>query len=329
MGSGTRGAAVAVAGLLLTACGNYSTEDVRYAEALPAREDLRVEVPVPSAAPAPGANGGPGAEGPAATGPAACGAAPATAWLWAGPVAQGLNSGLDLVLGFVETVRGVAPTWRSADARGWGPWPDSRHPGREVRMAMTRSFPEGAEAGPRFAYELQARLADPTSPWTTLLTGELRGGLARQGTGTLSLDLDGVARLGLADPGTPQQGLVTVEYDRSTSQVRIALTLDHDGFGLTRSRYRFSGAADRSGTLEYAIRDPGGDLFVVDAAFDGAGRGRATVDLRSVGGLTARYALCWGADACTVWLDDPLGQSGLCSGPPCTVGSPASCTAAP
>lgn len=196
-------------------------------------------------------------------------------------------------------------------------------------MALARSLPDGTDAAPRFTYELQARVVDAAAPWTTLVKGEFRGGVASQGTGTLTLDLDVLARLGLTGRGAPQQGLVVVEYDRSASPVRIALTLDEDGFGLTRFAYRFSGSANRTGTFAYAVRNSGGDLFVVDAAFDGAGRGRATVDLRSAGGFAARYAQCWGVDACTVWVDDPLDLSGACGGPPCTAGSPASCAATP
>lgn len=329
MRSGTSAALAIPAALLLAACGDYSTEDLRFIAALPTRQDLRVEVPAQAAAQVQAAVAlvAPG-DGTGVDAAAACGVGAASAWLWAKPTSDNLNASVEFLTGLVDTVRRVPPTWRQADARGWGPWPDRQHPGRELQVVLQRSFPDGVEAAPLFHYEFQARLVGAAT-WIVVLDGDFRGGSATRGAGHLAVHFDRIAQLGPPDPGSPVAGTMAAQYDRATTPVTVAVTLDQDGFGLPGFGYQYAGYPDRSGSFVYLVRNAAGDQFVIDAAFDGAGRGRSTVAFRAVGGFTASYQQCWDADACVLWVNDPWNITKLCAAAPCTVGSEASCAATP
>lgn len=313
MRSPTSRLAAALAALALAACGNYSTEDLRFLAALPTRDDLVVAVPAPAAAPA----------GAAVV--AACGTGTAEAWLRAKPTSDDLNATVALLLGMVDAVRGLEPSVREDDARAWGPFPADRHPGREVRVGLLRTHPDGPGAPPRFVYGFDARVAGDTT-WTTVLAGAFRGASASRGTGTLLLDFDALWSLGMADADAPR-GRMFVQYDRAASPVVISIALDQDGAGLEAFGYRFQGYPDRSGAFDYAFRDGGGNLFFVSAGFDGAGRGRSTVAFQGAGGAGASYQQCWDADACLLWVNDPLNLS--CGTAPCSQGVEAACPVVP
>jgi hypothetical protein len=108
--------ALAAATALTGGCGNYSTEDIRFLSALPRKEDLRVAVPAQSAPP-------PGALVSRAATSLSCPTLPgdATVWQWARPTSDGLNAGVDFVVGLIDTVRRYPPTARHEDSRRWGP----------------------------------------------------------------------------------------------------------------------------------------------------------------------------------------------------------------
>ena len=123
----------------LCACGDYSTEDLRFLAAVPSRADLRVEVPEDA----------PGDPGVARQ--VVCATRPADTWLRAKPESDRLNAAVEFLLGLVDVVRRAPPDWRAEDARGWGPFPDAKHPGRETRVTILRTLPgrPGGAAGVR------------------------------------------------------------------------------------------------------------------------------------------------------------------------------------
>jgi hypothetical protein len=304
-------AALAVAALGLAGCGNYSTEDLRFLAALPQREDLTFDVPVP---------GQPGAL-------SACPPGNATVWLEAKPTSDKINAGVDLLLGLVDFVRREPPTWRSEDARRWGPFDDERHPGREIQVVMARSFPTDLAGAPRYAYAFEARWKNAAA-FMPILAGAFDGGSASRGRGLLVLDFDAMTGLGMGDAGTPA-GTMRVSYDRSGDPVTLQLALSSDGFGAVQFGYRFAGWADGGGVFDFAFRDASANLFVVSTAYDARGAGRAAVRFQGAGGASGGFEQCWGANACLAYVNDPLNLSCPAAEQPCSYGVAADCPAVP
>ncbi|WP_248357255.1 hypothetical protein [Anaeromyxobacter oryzae] len=300
--------------LALTACGNYSTEDLRFLAAVPSRDELQVELPAATATAT-----------SAASAVSACAGGTADTWLWAKPTSDHLNATVDVLVGHVDFIRSHEPSWRQADARGWGPFPDARHPGRELRVIMVRTFPAGQDGAPEFAYRVDARVAG-SATWTPVLAGTFHGASARSGAGELRLDFDALWSLAMADADAPR-GVLVAQYDRTTTPVTVSLVLDRDGYGLQRFGYRFAGYEDRSGAFDYAFRNAAGDLLTVQAGFDAAGGGRAQVAFQAAGGASGGFRQCWDPAACLVYVDDPASYS--CGAAPCSFGAMTACPAVP
>lgn len=301
----------AVTALALAGCGNYSTEDLRFLAALPTREDLRVAVP----------------EGGAQDALAACTIGTADVWLWAKPTSDGLNAGVDFVVSLIDAVRRYPPTWREADARGWGPFDDASHPGRQIQVLIARSFPDGPDGPPRHDYAFQARVTG-TPAFTTILGGTFLGASSARGRGAAFLDFDAIWALGMNDgPETPR-GRMQIGYDRASEPVTIGLELTLGGFGTESFAYGYAGYRDGSGAFDYAFRNAAGDRLVVTASFDPRGAGRAAVTFTAAAGDQGSFRQCWAETACLVYLDDPTGFS--CGGAlPCAGGLPSDCPATP
>jgi len=246
--------------LLASGCGTWSNEDVRFLEALPTREELRVEVPVDAA---------PVASTEGRTALAACsGLGSAETWLWAKPTSDRLNASVEWVIGLVDVVRRYPPTSRLEDGRIWGPFDDDKHPGNELRIVILRSFPGGPDGPVVHAYSFEARRRAEGGAYSAILAGTFLGPSALRGSGSLALFFDEIWRLGMADPDAPR-GEMNVAYDRSADPRRVELTLvQSPGFGLARFNYEFKGYADGRGRLAYAILDGPGNRAEVKAGFD-------------------------------------------------------------
>jgi hypothetical protein len=245
----------AAAALALAACGNYSTEDLRFLAALPTREDLRVEVPVQEA---PGAAAGAMSAVGDTCGPGNV----AETWLWAKPTSDKLNAMVEFLVGLVDVVRLAEPSWRGENGRAWGPFDDRKHPGREIRVGLGRTYPEELGGRPRHVYIFEARVkGDPA--WTPVLAGEFDGASATLGSGWLILKLTALQNLGMADDPT-SSGDLYVRYDRASDPRTVALVLDADGFGLPGGAglgYAFAGWDDGTGRFDYAFRNAAGDVL--------------------------------------------------------------------
>jgi hypothetical protein len=312
MRSATRLTLVAAISAASAGCGNYSTEDLRFLAALPYREDLRVTVPAEGATAAAALAGG--------TALSAC-AAPgeATAWLDARRTSDGLNAGVDFVVGLIDAVRRYPPTARDDDYRRWGPFDAENHPGREIQIVMERSWPLGEEGPPEYAYRFEARWKDDPA-FTPLIEGSFSGASAARGGGDVQLFFANFIALGMNDATTPDTTM-TIAYDRASDPVTIDLSLTSGGFGVASFLYQFDGYADGSGTFKYRIVDAGSTL-TVGAAWNPAKAGRARIAY--VGAMGSGFVDdCWDASACLVYADDPYDVS--CEAPPCSTPDASEC----
>ncbi len=299
--------------LALAGCGTYSTEDLKFLAALPQRDDL--EFKVPAAAPPAGAL-------------STCPTRDATWWLEAKPTSDSINSGVEFLLGLVDLVRRQAPTWRTEDARGWGPFDAEDHPGREIQVVMGRSFPAELDGAPRFVYAFQARWKG-AAEFTTIIAGSFDRGSASHGTGWLVLGFDAIHTLDMDDPGTPN-GMMQIGYDRASDPVTLQVALSAGGFGAVDFGYRYAGYAAGGGVFDFAVREVAtGNLFFVSTGFDAEGAGRAQVFFRTPVGFEGGFQQCWDPAACLVYVGDPFNYS--CDPPdePCNLGAPADCPVVP
>jgi hypothetical protein len=293
------------AALLVAAagCGNYSTEDIAFVEALPAPASLRVKLP-----PAAQALCAPPGEAPI--------------WPWARPTGSNINAGVDAILALVDAVRSATPSHRDRDARRWGPFDDGKHPGVRIQVVMTRSW---SGSTPSYAYSFEAmRPAVPGSTWTPVLVGQFAGGSARTGSGSLAIRFGALRALGMSDNPSDPAGDISIHYDKTGDPQTLDLDLaaQPDGsFGLASFRYGFAGYADGFGIFDYAFRNGAGDLAEASAHFDPSAAGRADVALSPAAapGLRLLFSLCWDAAGCLTALDDPLNVAGLCAARPCQI----------
>ena len=313
------------AALLATGCGNYSTEDIRFLSALPHREDLRVAVPAGGAAPA-------GALATrAAVTSGACPSLPgdATVWQWAKPTSDGLNAGVDWVVGLIDVIRRYPPTKREEDWRRWGPFDDEKHPRLEIQVTMTRSWPPELAGAPRYAYAFEARVKSGGS-WAPIVEGSFDGASSSNGVGGVDLRFDNIRALQMNDADSPD-GIMRVHYDRASDPRTTQLSLGTGGFGVVQFDYGYAGYADGRGAFDYAFRNATGDLLEVWTSYDAAGAGRLRVKFTASAGGTGFFNQCWDAAGCLVYVDDLYNFTESCGvGPgPCLTGDVAACVPVP
>ncbi len=320
------GSRALVALVALAGCGTFSNEDIRFVEALPRREEIRVVVP---AAVAPLAR----MSAPLAALAACTGLGTAETWLSAEKTGQDFNRGIDWVLGLVDVVRRYPPTHREENLRRWGPFDDKEHPGNEIQIVFTRTWPAAAAPDPRYAYSFEARKKGLAGAFTPVIFGTFVGASATRGRGQLELDFTAIWAVGMQDADTPH-GAMEIRYDRSGSPRVSRLTMlpavQTQGFGLVQFDYGFAGYADGSGRFDFAVRNVSGDTLVATAGFDASGAGRDRVEFTRAGDSAplGSFDQCWTTDACLTWVNDPLDLS-CPSRLNCSGGDVATCVAVP
>ncbi|MGC3999121.1 MAG: hypothetical protein QM767_17425 [Anaeromyxobacter sp.] len=309
MRSVNRLAALAALAALVGCGGSWSNSAIPPAGAadlggVPGSSELQVWVPAPPAAPA-------------------CDTRPAATWLAAAGAASGMNQATSAALAQYQRLRSEASTLADG-LRVVGPVEDGAHADRERLLTLVRA----GGAVPRFTLTAQARVKG-TLQWTTVLTGVFDGASASGGTGTLTLDLDALQALGMAEEGWGQ-GAVVITYDRRTEAASVGVDVAQDTFGVlaTAGGYGWTAAGTAGpGLLVHAQRDQDGGWRTVTSRFDGVGVGRDEVVYTPSGGASASYAQCWDQAGCLTWVDDPADVS--CEGAPCSLGSQGGCLALP
>jgi len=315
------GGAAALALAALAGCGNYSTEDIAFIEALPGVDALHVAVPGQAGATAAGGQVF-----------AACGPlGPATTFTDALATGNGMNAGLDWILGIVDFIRTLPPTERHRDLRIWGPYPDSSHPAFESRAVVSRSYhPSGL---PVYAFSLETRRRALEVGWHVLISGNFIGASGRTGHGDVTLHFTVIRALGLnAKPDDPTVD-VTIGYDRRSDPRLVSLSIPPGtaGFGLPDFDYAFESYRDGRAHFDFAVVDAQGNRFVVNAGFIAAGAGKGDVTLFPISqpGNSYSFTTCWDAAGCVVAVNDPLNIAGYCASAPCQINWPAGCPAVP
>ncbi|MBS2025473.1 MAG: hypothetical protein JST92_23995 [Deltaproteobacteria bacterium] len=288
------------------ACGNYSNDDLVFLAALPERGSLKVEVPTSNTQPL-------------------CALGEASAWDAAKTTGTSINNALDSLLALVDLIRSLPPSTRGVDTRIWGPYPDSAHPGVDIQVTIVRQRrPDPRNDG--FTYKFEQRVSG--GQWLSAIDGAFLGVDASAGTGSMVLHFDTAWSLGIAKPDDPR-GDADFAYDHASDPKTLEMQLGTSGaYGLSPSfRYAFAGYADGHGSFNFFSVDTKGNQFTIDAAFDKAGTGKASVDVRTPLGLTGHLDQCWDAESCLTYLNDPLAiTQPLCGQQhPCLLGAQTSC----
>jgi hypothetical protein len=291
-------AACAAAALALAACGTWSNEDIAFVEALPTAQALRLALPARSAQ------------------PLCAGLGESQVWLGAKRTGDGLNAGVEAMIALVDAVKSFPPTERREDERVWGPFDDGKHPGREIRVTMSR---HGSGAVASYAYAFEAR--PKGGAFQTVIDGSFTGASARSGSGSFALRFPVLRALGMNDAPTDPTGDVKVVYDRTGDPRTIVLELSQDGFGVTAFDYGYAAYAAGQGRFSFALTDAQARTLLIDADFTPSGSGHARVTVVGANGGRLAYDQCWDEASCITFVRDPFGISGLCQGASCPTGA--------
>jgi hypothetical protein len=264
--------------LLVASCGNYSNEDVLFAEAVPQSESLKLALP--QNAPA----------------PASC-PYPSYLWVYALTTGAALNTSVADFLIDIDLARASSPSVRLPGERVWGPWNDRNHPGFQGELLMTLQ----ADAGTTFNFVIEER-RDGDSSWTDLVDGHFIGSEASHGAGDFAIHFGAARKLGINNPTDPKADLA-VSYDLGA--VPLVIRLDLAGAALTDPLppflYEYQGGPDGGGSFAFAWfdADAGAEVHAT-AAFQADGSGGGSYSVGNAG-----IDECWDAKACTNYLTVP------------------------
>jgi hypothetical protein len=286
----------------IASCGNYSNEDLLYMSAVPSSSQLAVVLP-----------------------------AAATTVVQA-ELAQDTHNGisnvntmLDDVLGLVDTVRSYEPTGRTSDSRTWGPFADSNHPGWQWELVVTRVDTTS------FTYHLDVQNTAGGSAWVEFLTGtfDVAGGV-KQGNGTVKADFAALvsAAFPLDDSSRPLKTLSISYQNFQTpgSPVSVTLLIERTPdpkTGVTSVTFTYEILADGSGEIGFTlvgnvIPGPAIETLALNAQWQAAGAGKATLAVVSGDGAGMAQTECWDATFEATYNDKPwsttedVGDASLC-----------------
>ena len=282
-----------VAASTLAACGNYSNEDLLFMSAVPTSTQLAVVLP----------------------------AAPPTAVQ--AELAQDvhaviatINGGLDLTLGIVDLIRSYEPTTREANERIWGPIPDTKQPGWQWELIVSRA----SEDATNYGYELDlARTAAPDQV-VKFLTGsfDVAGG-ARKGSGNFTAHFLDVATAGYpGDISMTPYNTITIAYQNyqtagsPVSATYTILRTTPDANGITMATLSYEILTDGSGQISF--QEVGNILGGTTPATvtihgqwlaSGVGMATCTVTAGAAAEIGATQTECWDSTFEPTYNDKP------------------------
>ncbi len=294
--------------LALSACGNYSNEDLDFQLALPVDGELEAKMPQ-----AISVEGSP------------------EYYKTTRKVVMEFNAIARVLVGLVDNVRGISPSSRQGTQRTWGPWPDDKHPGWQVRVLMDRVDDPGNEAGFAISYNVQVRNAQiEGAPFIDFMTGYFApSGNARRGRGEQHLLAGQVRQAGYPLDDLDQLERLDLCYQTFAYPIVVHMVAQNQDTAKERQiTYDYEEAADGSGTLFFDVATDRAqssfDLRFV-SRWLGSGAGRADAYAANLNLLAGTD--CWGPDSreslsWRIGAPDP-NESSLCVfGPPTTLAAP-------
>lgn len=263
--------------------GNWSTDDLVFASVLPWTADLVVTVP--TAASSQPLEGVATREAPLMVGD------PSVAWAQTRKAAGDFNALLIQLLGFVEQVRLVAPSARSAESRTWGPYPDANNAGREVQLRVTRPVLDTVDEV--FEWTLESRAGG--GQFVRIISGDVTvGETARTGSGRFTVFVKDFRDLVKVTDALGQLDEIAVNYGNgvSPSFVRMMLVLKPGGSStLSPLGYTTARAQSGAGSLFFVgPAEESGRQVAWRSRWNANGAGRAEGELLADGGVVTE---CW------------------------------------
>ncbi len=284
---------VVVASAALSACGDYSNEDLLFMSAVPSSSQLAVVLPA---------------------------AAPT---VMEAELAQDTHNGisnvntmLDDVLGLVDTIRSYEPTSRGSNSRTWGPFDDSNNAGWQWELIVTR-----VDTG-TFNYLLQVRSTATPDQWVAFLTGSFddAAGDIKQGNGTVNADFAALSAAGFPlDADTMPLQTLTINYQNyqtpgSPVSVTLAITRTPDSNGVTMATFTYEILTNGTGEITFTlvgnvIPGPAIETLLLNAEWSSGGAGEATLAVVSGDGAGMTQTECWDATFEATYNNKPWSTS--------------------
>ena len=298
MTSRNSSALLVLAALCLSACGNYSNEDLDFQLALPEDGDLDAKLPQ------------------ALTNDASSEYYKATR-----QVVTTFNGGATALVGLVDRVRGHSPTSRNGAQRIWGPFSDDNHPGWQIRVVMER-FADPSAPPPAFQISYSVQLRNTTqggSSFFDFMTGNYKSsGSARRGEGDMHLDVQTARDAGYSVDDFGEMSQLSLDYHTLNYPITVNMNITNVATAKTLgATYGYSENADGSGqlTFDWTVDVVPGVAGATDVSFIsrwlGSGAGRADAYLAN--GKVPVGTDCWGLDTVAdyVWRSSGQGDSGV------------------
>jgi hypothetical protein len=260
----------------LAACGNYSNEDLEFMNAVPAREDLDIEIPQSQLAPA----------------------NEAELSRLTHETVEAFNGAL-VFLEAADKIRRFQPTSRIADGRVWGPWPMDKQPSWQWRFVITRD-PVMADVF-NYVFEVQP-IGGVDDDWTPFIDGWFAAGTGvRKGVGHFRAQTDPLRAAGFpVETNLKGETLQLLIIDYSTAAFPVSVTMNmvlylHGGFDLADTatiRYRHELQESGAGLMEFSGTGSDGKSISVVSHWMPTGRGRADATATD-GTATGTWTQCW------------------------------------
>ena len=264
--------------VLMCACGNWSNEDIVYLYALPEKDVLKSQLGAMDST-------GQGVRRDPLLGE------DAGHYASTKKGSDEFNAFLDLVLGGLDALRSIHPTKREDNKRIWGPYPDDKNPGFDIRVEIVKVTER------HFKWSIGARKRG-NEVFTTIGGGKfVPTASLKEGRGDFFFD--GVAARNLygrmKNAGDPDR--IDVGYWTDSDPVIVEAAVD---FGpMTMFGYDYNGYVDQSAVLTFTVGglgDPDATKISALAAWNPKTAGEVVYSILEGNNRGAMARQCWNED---------------------------------